>query len=76
VAGVQRQQHIDDTGWLGKTTFNTLRSIVIPGGLPHAGEQAMDDTAIILINEAWELYGGHEPEPPTAAPSAAPPWYG
>jgi hypothetical protein len=64
VAGVQRQQHIDDTGWLGKTTFNTLRSIVIPGGLPHAGEQAMDDTAIILINEAWELYGGHEPEPP------------
>jgi hypothetical protein len=64
IAGVQRQQHIDDTGWLGKTTFNVLRSIVVPGGLPHAGEMAMDETSVVLINEAWALFGGHEPNPP------------
>jgi len=65
IAGVQRQQHVDDTGWLGKTTFNVLRSIVIPSGLPHAGEMAMDDTARVLVNEAWGLFGGHEPVPPS-----------
>jgi hypothetical protein len=64
VAGVQRQQHIDDTGWIGKTTFNTLRSIVIPSPLPHAGEMAMNQFAVSLINEAWERFEGHEPPPP------------
>lgn len=63
VAGVQRQQHIDPSGWLGKQTFNTLRSIVIPEGLPHAGEMAMDSYSADLLTEAWELYGGSEPEP-------------
>jgi hypothetical protein len=62
VAGVQRQQDIDDTGWLGKTTFNTLRSIVIPAGLPHAGESAMDAFAAELVNEAFDIFGGHEPD--------------
>jgi len=65
VAGVQRQQKIDDTGWVGKTTFNTLRSIVIPDELPHHGEPAMDSVAVELIAEAWALYGGHEPAPPS-----------
>jgi CHAP domain len=60
VAGVQRQQDIDDTGWLGKNTFNTLRSIRVPQG-PHEGEMAMDAYAADLLREAWELYGGHEP---------------
>jgi CHAP domain-containing protein len=64
IAGVQRQGSIDDTGWLGKSTFNLLRSIVIPEGLPHAGEHAMDATAVRLINDAWQLFGGHEPAPP------------
>jgi hypothetical protein len=62
VAGIQRQQDIDDTGWIGKSTFNTLRSIRIPDGLPHAGEPAMDALAMQLIDEAWALYGGHEPD--------------
>jgi hypothetical protein len=61
IAGVQRQQDIDDTGWLGQKTFNTLRSIVIPDGLPHGGEMAMDAYAANLVNEAWERFGGHEP---------------
>src|SRR5262252_1432126 len=63
VAGVQRQQDLDDTGWLGSKTFNTLRSIRVPEGKPHAGEMAMDAQAVKLINQAWEKFGGHEPDP-------------
>jgi hypothetical protein len=63
IAGVQRQQHIEDTGWIGEATFNTLRSIKIPVGLPHAGEYAMDATAQNLINQAWGLFKGSEPSP-------------
>lgn len=62
VAGVQRQMGIDPSGWLGQTTFNTLRSIRVPEGGPHAGEMAMDATAASLIAEAFALYGGHEPD--------------
>jgi hypothetical protein len=65
LAGVQRQQSIDATGWLGKASFNLLRSIVIPDGLPHAGQMAMDATAAGLIDTAWKMYGGHEPDPPS-----------
>jgi len=61
VAGVQRQQHIDATGWIGTTTFNTLRSIKVPEG-PHAGEMAMDGQAVSLINQAFDMFGGHEPD--------------
>jgi hypothetical protein len=63
VAGVQRQSKLDDTGWIGMTTFNLLRSILVPEGLPHAGEHAMDAPAITLVNQAWEQFKGHEPEP-------------
>lgn len=62
VAGVQRQQKIDPTGYIGQQTFNTLRSIRVPAG-PHAGEMAMDANAASLIAEAWQLYGGEEPTP-------------
>jgi len=62
IAGVQRQQHIDPSGWLGEKTFNTLRSIVIPDGLNHAGEPAMDAYSVELIQEAYELFKGHEPD--------------
>src|SRR5215831_14467365 len=67
VAGVQRQQHLDATGYMGKQTFNTLRSIIIPAPLPHAGEHAMDDYSVNLINQAWDEFGGHEPPPPPVA---------
>jgi hypothetical protein len=63
IAGVQRQQGIDASGWIGKQTFNTLRSIRCPKG-PHEGEMAMDANAANLIAQAWELYAGEEPEPP------------
>lgn len=61
VAGVQRQSDIDDTGWIGEKTFNLLRSIRVPEG-PHAGEMAMDDLAASLLVDAWNQFGGHEPE--------------
>jgi CHAP domain len=63
IAGVQRQQHLDATGWVGEKTFNTLRSIKIPQGLPHSGEMAMDATAQNLLEEAWGLFHGSEPPP-------------
>jgi hypothetical protein len=63
IAGVQRQQHLDATGWVGKQTFDTLRSIRVPAHLPHAGEMAMDAYAASLIDEAYERFGGSEPEP-------------
>lgn len=62
IAGVQRQQGIDDTGNVGQITFNTLRSIRIPEGLPHAGEAAMDARSVELINAAWDRFGGSEPD--------------
>lgn len=61
IAGIQRQQKLDATGWVGEKTFNTLRSIRIPEGLPHAGEPAMDATAVNLVNEAYYDFLGSEP---------------
>ena len=65
LAGIQRQQHLDATGWVGEKTFNTLRSARIPSGLPHSGEPAMDATAVKLINEAWKIYKGAASPPPS-----------
>jgi hypothetical protein len=66
IAGVQRQQSIDDTGWIGEQTFNTLRSIRVPEG-PHEGEMAMDAYAADLIDKAFDLYAG------TGPPAGSPP---
>jgi CHAP domain len=63
VAGVQRQAHLDATGWIGEKTFNLLRSIRIPEGLPNAGQPAMDATAVNQINQAFDRFHGHEPPP-------------
>jgi hypothetical protein len=54
VAGVQRQAKKPDTGWIDEETFNLLRSVRIPEGLPHAGEPAMDAVARQLLLDAWE----------------------
>jgi len=70
VAGVQRQQKIDDSGWIGEATFKTLRSIRVPEGSPHAGEMAMDAFAQSLIVDAWNEFHG-SPAPPPAGSSAA-----
>ena len=80
VAGVQRQQSLDPTGYVGEKTFNTLRSIRVPEG-PHKGEMAMDANAANLIAEAWAMFGGKEPTKPTtstrqAALAGATSWLG
>jgi len=73
VAGVQRQGGIDDTGFIGEVTFNLLRSIVIPEGLAHAGETAMDATAVNLINQAFAMFS----EPPAGdVPDLGPIFHG
>ena len=69
VAGVQRQQKLDATGWIGEATFNTLRSIRVPTG-PHAGEMAMDAYSVTLINQAFARFGGNPEPPPAPAPPA------
>lgn len=62
VAGVQRQGKIEpDSGFVGTATYNLFRSIRIPEGLPHAGEPAMDATAVNLLEQAWDRFGGKEP---------------
>lgn len=70
VAGVQRQQKVQPTGWIGRETFNLLRSVVIPVGLAHAGEHAMDARSVELINMAWDRFGGEEKPEPDAGSSA------
>lgn len=56
IAGVQRQANISPaTGWVEEQTFNLLRSVKIPEGLPHAGEYAMDAVAQTLFADAWEV---------------------
>lgn len=51
LAGVQRQNGLDATGWMGEGTYNLLRSARIPQGLPHAGEPLFDATAIDLLED-------------------------
>jgi len=67
LAGMQRQAKIDDTGWVGEKTFNFMRSVLIPEGIPSgpgkAGEHAMDAYAQSLLVDAWDEFGGKEPSP-------------
>ena len=67
VAGVQRQGKVEDSGWIGQSTFNLFRSVRIPEGIPNgpgaAGDYAMDSYAQSLLVTAWEQFGGKEPEP-------------
>jgi hypothetical protein len=51
-----------DTGVIDQATFNTLRSIRVPEGKPHAGELAMDANAQNLIALAYQQF--HAPPPP------------
>jgi hypothetical protein len=54
IAGVQRQAKLEPTGWVDEQTFNLLRSVKVPAGLPHAGDYAMDAVARQLLVDAWE----------------------
>jgi len=69
IAGFQRQMGIDPTGWVGRSTFNTLASALVPEG-PHKGEPVLDANACNLIAEAFSIYGG-DPDPPPPPPIKA-----
>ena len=61
VAGFQYQQKISASGWLGKSTFDALRYALVPKELQNGGQQAMDKTAIDMINEAFDQFQGGQP---------------
>jgi len=58
LAGLQRQNSIDATGWMGEHTYNLIRSARIPAGLPHAGEPILDAVAIELLEDYRASRGG------------------
>jgi len=61
VKGVQRQMGIDQTGILGKYTFEALRTSLVPQGIAHAGEPLFDSVAL-------ELLRGYSKPPPSPTP--------
>jgi hypothetical protein len=56
LAGLQRQNNVDATGWMGEKTFNLIRSARISDGLPGAGEPILDATAIDLLERFAKQY--------------------
>jgi len=51
LAGLQRQNNGDATGWMGEWTYNLIRSARVPPGLPHAGEPILDGVAVELLEQ-------------------------
>jgi uncharacterized protein YcbK (DUF882 family) len=56
LAGLQRQNGVDATGWMGEHTYNLIRSARIPQGLPHAGEPLLDHAAVELLEQFARSY--------------------
>lgn len=52
VAGFQRQMSIQPTGWVGKETYNAMRSARIPSGLPNAGQPLFDSVCVDQLKQA------------------------
>jgi len=66
VAGFQRQQDIDDTGWLGKKTFDNMRyALISDPDSPHYLDPIFDSVCVNLLNEAYDMFEGHEPDTST-----------
>jgi hypothetical protein len=66
MAGFQRQQGINDTGWMGEKTYNSMAYALVPEGRPHTGEHIFDSTAIRLLQEYEKEY--KEQPPPDTGP--------
>jgi len=67
IAGFQRQMNIKPTGYIGQATFDNMRYALIPDGLPNAGQQGMDATAVNLINQAYDQF--QKPPAPDVTPA-------
>ena len=52
IEAVQAWAKINPTGWIGKPTWNFLRSVRVPEQRTHGGEMAMDSKAADLIRQA------------------------
>jgi hypothetical protein len=79
IAGVQRQAKKPPTGWIDEETFNLLRCVKVPEGLPHAGDYAMDAVARQLLIDAWEARaraGGSLSDVKIVASGGEPHWGG
>jgi len=55
VAGFQRCQSIDDTGWIGDKTYQALRYAAVPYG-PNAGQPLFDQKAVDLLVQAQRQF--------------------
>jgi hypothetical protein len=69
MAGLQRQNGIEPTGWMGEMTYNLIRSARIPQGLPNAGEPLLDQVAV-------DMLVAYEKSLQPAMPSLGPVWSG
>ena len=52
IEAVQRWAKIEPTGWIGKSTWDFLRSVLIQEGKPHGGEHAFDELSCQLVRDA------------------------
>lgn len=51
IAGFQRQEGIEDTGWIGDATYQALRRALVPIG-PNKNGPLLDPKAVALLREA------------------------
>jgi CHAP domain len=63
MGGFQRQMKIQPTGWVGKDTYNALRSARIPNGLPNAGQPLFDSVCVDLLKQAAKDFSQPPPTP-------------
>src|SRR5262245_11844933 len=76
VAGVQRHHSHDATRNLVRKTCEILRCALVPEGLPHAGEPALDGYAVELLNnKKWWKYPYAEGPGPKGVPKFPRPLY-
>ena len=63
IAGFQRQERLDPSGWLDESTFEALRTSLVPKKprIEHAGEPLFDSVCIALLKRAAEQFA--EPSP-------------
>lgn len=54
-AGFQRQEGIEDTGWIGDETYQKMRRALVPIG-PNKGKPLFDPTAVRLLNLAADVF--------------------
>jgi len=64
VAGFQRQQDIDDSGWLGQKTFDNMRyALISDPSSPNYGQPIFDSVCVQNLNKAWWMFKGSNPPP-------------